>query len=725
MKKEKTEWNYLVMLYEYEQLGYVFDWRNLDNNDWPKSTHILIQRLLSVVKAYSGRSYDVSSKEGKQEFMFDFRWGLQMKSVACTEDQLLKIKELLGVKEDIFQKIKDNEPNVVSYYEPLFRLYEAEYRYITAFNHVPVEVYNTPFEIVDKFKWIAVDQYIELKTKPVREAMKLLMGKPYERIFTVEELQRDYDYPMETDEQLRQYDIEKMEEERRKDEESENRNVEYQLPQIENPAIAFTEEFIRDNPDIIAQIAEALDVYEDSFVALKDCKDIWARDFMPVQRQDDMYVQYQYKPDYLQNKKDLPYQTDPELVTIAEGNVSDLVVDIKTDLIIDGGNVITGLDMNLKPCVILTEKVLFENKPKTYSEVITELRDLFSAEVLIIPWDREEPYGHADGMVRYLSPGRVLINNFKEVDKKIYNEIKSALVHHFQIEELEYGNLNRTDSWCHLNYIETETDVLIPTCGIASEGIAKVQIEKFTGKRGHLIKMPKIIKQGGALHCVSWELKPINPVENYLLPILTERQWKGAALINYVTCNNVVREFIETLTFTLSSFGKSVSVFSPYEIRTNDKGIKKHYIKGLTADDISLLMPYIKANNSDAVIICGIDYGPKKGKITQEILIEQKRSFVASLKKLSIEVNKPIINVDSYDDYFDMLDKQGYMETDEIIDINKVCDVVGLIERPRTDDYEASCVIIKNDMSQELYSFDLWQIGIQRRKMEEQQRAPF
>ena len=36
---------------------------------------------------------------------------------------------------------------------------------------------------------------------------------------------------------------------------------------------------------------------------LQGTKDIWAVDYMPVQIQDDEFVQFVYNPDYLQSKK--------------------------------------------------------------------------------------------------------------------------------------------------------------------------------------------------------------------------------------------------------------------------------------------------------------------------------------------------------------------------------------------------------------------------------------
>ncbi len=48
--------------------------------------------------------------------------------------------------------------------------------------------------------------------------------------------------------------------------------------------------------------------------------------------------------------------------------------------------------------------------------LVDELENLFFAELVIIPWDRYEMYGHADGMVRWIDGDRVLINNYGYFD---------------------------------------------------------------------------------------------------------------------------------------------------------------------------------------------------------------------------------------------------------------------------------------------------------------------
>ena len=53
-------------------------------------------------------------------------------------------------------------------------------------------------------------------------------------------------------------------------------------------------------PVLNAHIADALRKRDIPFTYLKGTKDIWCRDYMPIQIQKDRFVFYRYTPDYLQ-----------------------------------------------------------------------------------------------------------------------------------------------------------------------------------------------------------------------------------------------------------------------------------------------------------------------------------------------------------------------------------------------------------------------------------------
>ena len=238
-------------------------------------------------------------------------------------------------------------------------------------------------------------------------------------------------------------------------------------------------------------------------------KHVWARDYMPLQLDEKRFLQYKYAPDYLRNAQDYipPYET------ICRG--LHLKCD-STPLILDGGNVVKCGER-----VIMTDKVIKENPTHTQASLIRHLEDAFGCEICFIPWDRYEMFGHADGMVRSIGNDYVLMNNYIDFDKDLRDRIKSALVcQGFYVEELHY-DLPRgsKQSWAYLNFLQVKNRIFVPGLGIREDALALEQITKFYPDH-KVIRIPEcqnLVRDGGALNCISWTIKTTDK---------TEIQWK-------------------------------------------------------------------------------------------------------------------------------------------------------------------------------------------------------
>ena len=245
-----------------------------------------------------------------------------------------------------------------------------------------------------------------------------------------------------------------------------------------------------------ANIKQALEENGIAYGLLPNTKDVWARDYMPAYS-NGHYVSYVYNPDYLQNEKDKKYITDniAEVFDLSNEDVT------STKLVIDGGNVIVCGDK-----VIMTEKIFDENSSLSKEEVIAEIERAFSAKLVVIPWDKEEEFGHADGMVRYVSDNHVLINQYKDIDPEFRQKLIDALSPYFsEISELEYGNASSSQSWAHINYLQVDNYIFVPQLGIMTDKLALEQISKvFPTSKVVPVEVKGIVKNGGALNCVSW-----------------------------------------------------------------------------------------------------------------------------------------------------------------------------------------------------------------------------
>lgn len=277
--------------------------------------------------------------------------------------------------------------------------------------------------------------------------------------------------------------------------------------------IGFTDYLARNNRMLVRGLKSLLLRYKTHYVVIRDAYDRWARDFMPFQRNDGKFIVYKYAPDYLNGKE--RYITDVDDVTIlwhggkSLGGINDYLGPdlIHTDLKIDGGNLISCVDKNGKNYIIMTDKVFLENGSLKEDDVIEELKTKFKSDFIFLPWDRREPFGHTDGMVRSLGDGKLLIGNFKEDNPFLYETIMNKLTPLFDVYELSFGKNVSENSWCHINYLPLDDAIIVPGIGEKSDIIACEQIEAFTGKRCEILPMGNIVDWGGALNCITWDFK--------------------------------------------------------------------------------------------------------------------------------------------------------------------------------------------------------------------------
>lgn len=211
-------------------------------------------------------------------------------------------------------------------------------------------------------------------------------------------------------------------------------------------------------------IRAALEQFHVPYGLLSDTRDYWVRDFMPVQLSPDVYLQYVYIPDYLRDSA--VYRTDGA-VCFEKLKLSDVRV-TKTDVVLDGGNVIKCGDS-----VIMTDKIFYENRNYDKVALMNELERCFGAELVVIPWDHHERYGHADGMVRYLGDGRVLLTNYGDFDPGFAEKLLKVLSRRYEVTELCYPVGKPSPyNWAYINYLQVGEVILLPRLDMKEDGMA-------------------------------------------------------------------------------------------------------------------------------------------------------------------------------------------------------------------------------------------------------------
>ena len=269
--------------------------------------------------------------------------------------------------------------------------------------------------------------------------------------------------------------------------------------------IIYTSEYLRTTKRtecISIAIHNALESLHIEHRELKHTNDYWCRDYMPVMIFDDgTYSRYKYYPDYLIDKNKSQY------ITNQNDACKDINLFMPTDMniIFDGGNYVRCGNK-----VIITDKIFMENPQWSPTYLLGHLKDSLCADIILLPWDMGDEFGHSDGMVAYIGDDKVLLNSCWENKKAYHTRLRKILDPHFEVIELVYDCKKDRDSWCYLNYLQLPNAILLPCLSNNADcenDIAAIETFKniFPNLKIIPIYAKPLIQEGGALHCVTWE----------------------------------------------------------------------------------------------------------------------------------------------------------------------------------------------------------------------------
>ncbi|TCZ67053.1 agmatine deiminase family protein [Flaviaesturariibacter aridisoli] len=240
------------------------------------------------------------------------------------------------------------------------------------------------------------------------------------------------------------------------------------------------------------------------YAYIPDTRDVWVRDFMPLQVESDYFVQFSYKPDYLQGKEWQHTNSDVHAICSKMGFQTH-----SSSIVLDGGNVIKG-----DRCAFLCDKVFAENRSWKPEELEDELRRLFNVDRLIfLPWHKDDLIGHADGMLRLIDDHNVLINDFKR-EKGNYRDavlasLEQAGVRYIELPFHPYSNRTYLDAaGIYMNFLHVGKNIFISEFGQNEDEAAAAVIQSaFPDCKLWTVKSTDVAKDGGVLNCISWTIK--------------------------------------------------------------------------------------------------------------------------------------------------------------------------------------------------------------------------
>ena len=245
---------------------------------------------------------------------------------------------------------------------------------------------------------------------------------------------------------------------------------------------------------------------------IENTRNIWCRDYMPIQIDEKHCVEFQYFPDYYLTPAHLKYLTIQE-----ELKYNSRLMVKKVPLIVDGGNIVKSGTK-----VIMTDKVLSDNK-KNHSEKVTLQilrKELKVDDIFIIPRQPNDWSGHADGLVRFYDEDTLIVNDFSQESTAWKKRFDAAIKKTgLKIIEFPYVHSERqaedgeyTAHGCYINFAQVGGTILFPQFGQEFDNCDALALNKakelFKAPKYHVepINADSIAFEGGVLNCCTWNI---------------------------------------------------------------------------------------------------------------------------------------------------------------------------------------------------------------------------
>lgn len=259
-------------------------------------------------------------------------------------------------------------------------------------------------------------------------------------------------------------------------------------------------------PECFNRLTSILKKHSVEYRLLKGTRDIWCKDYMPIQTESGKLIQFRYEPSYLKgNKGWIDSRSDVREVCRLNG-----FKPVFSNINLDGGNVLL-----CSRRAIISDRIFTENPEYTDKEqLVKDLSELLEAEVIIIPAQNDDMTGHADGMVRFVDHDTILGNNRSDEYKYWTNGIEKILKD-YNIKYIDvpffysYKDSKHPDHaiGVYVNYLEVGNLIVLPVFEVEGnkdeEAIATFK-KIFPDKIIETINFNDVALEGGILNCTTW-----------------------------------------------------------------------------------------------------------------------------------------------------------------------------------------------------------------------------
>ena len=287
--------------------------------------------------------------------------------------------------------------------------------------------------------------------------------------------------------------------------------IESKKPEVieSNPSggqTVFLSEILKEKyPNTCNKLISIFDKHQVKYSFLKATKDIWCRDYMPVQTPSGKLIQFTYNPSYLKGNKEWEESRSDVKNVCRMNNINAEFSDIN----LDGGNVLIFDDR-----AIISDRIFSENPNRDKDELVKELGKQLECEIIIIPAEKDDMTGHADGMVRFVNRDTILGNNRAD-EYKYWREGMQKVIDKYGLTYIDIPFFAPKDSkhplsavGIYVNYLEVNNLIVLPVFGRDEDKQAVDIIQKtFPERVVETIDYNDVAYEGGLLNCTTWVVK--------------------------------------------------------------------------------------------------------------------------------------------------------------------------------------------------------------------------
>ena len=255
-------------------------------------------------------------------------------------------------------------------------------------------------------------------------------------------------------------------------------------------------------PDTCSRLIKILEMHDVKYAFLKGTKDIWCRDYMPIQTESGKFIQFKYDPSYLKGNKEWEAsRSDVKEVCRVNGIEAQF-----SDINLDGGNVLI-----CDGRAILSNRIFSENSNWDKEKLVSELSKLLECEIIIIPAENDDMTGHADGMVRFVNRNTIVGNKLAD-EYKYWREGMEKVIEQYGLKYIDIPFFLPKDPkhphsaiGIYVNYLEVNNLIVLPVFGRDEDKHAiDVLRQTFPDRVIETIDFNDVAQEGGLLNCTTW-----------------------------------------------------------------------------------------------------------------------------------------------------------------------------------------------------------------------------